>query len=173
MKKLLTASVAVLLLSAGMVAADGTAASDTDNITPEDLKKQTHCPVMGGKIDSAVYTDIHGQRVYHCCPGCSEPLEEDPDKYFKQAAKDSILFENIQTIDPICGMKPVKDFFLYHEGRGLYFCNDGCKIRFTETPDKYLSRLTATDGSEDKSKEKHKHDDDHDHDHSHGDGHKH
>ena len=58
--------------------------ADRKDERPAKGHPQTHCPVMGGKIDSTVYTDIHGQRVYHCCPGCSESLKKDPDKFFKK-----------------------------------------------------------------------------------------
>ena len=44
----------------------------------KELHNQTLCPVMGKPIDSSAYTDIQGQRVYHCCKGCTAKLKADP-----------------------------------------------------------------------------------------------
>ena len=110
---------------------------------PKELKNQTHCPVMGGVIDSTVYTDIQGQRVYHCCPMCSKDLKADPDKFFKKAAKDGIVFENIQTVCPVSGEPIDKNVSLYHEGRQLKFCCEKCIATFEKEPAAYLSKMDA------------------------------
>ena len=46
-------------------------------------KKQTTCPVMGGKINKAQYADVQGKRIYVCCPGCIGKIKAAPDKYIK------------------------------------------------------------------------------------------
>ena len=166
MKKLITLLTCTALLTAGAaMAGEDAKKASAPPTKPSEFKNQTHCPVMGGKIDSTVFTDIQGQRVYHCCPGCSDPLKKDPDKYFKKAAAEGILFENIQTADPICGMKPAKEFFLYHEGRGLYFCNEGCKTTFAKDAAAQLAKMLPAEKEDG-------HDHDHGHDHEH-DGHSH
>ncbi|HUU19582.1 MAG TPA: YHS domain-containing protein [Sedimentisphaerales bacterium] len=43
--------------------------------------EQTDCPVMGGAINKALFTEYKGQKVYFCCPGCKEKFEEEPEKY--------------------------------------------------------------------------------------------
>ena len=121
-------------------------AGDSDNSPasqePKELKNQTHCPVMGGKIDSTVYTDIQGQRVYHCCPMCSAKLKADPDKYFGKAAEEGVLFENIQTTCPVSGEKLGENaVFTDYEGRRVMFCCEKCVEPFKEDPDKYLKKL--------------------------------
>lgn len=109
---------------------------------PKELKNQTHCPVMGGKIDSTVYTDIQGQRVYHCCPMCSAKLKADPDTYFKKAAEEGVLFENIQTTCPVSGEKlEDKSVYTDYEGRRVVFCCKKCRGTFNEDPAKYLKKL--------------------------------
>jgi YHS domain-containing protein len=111
---------------------------------PKELKPQTVCPVMGGKIDSAYYTDIQGQRVYHCCPMCSKKLKADPDKYFKKAAEQGVLFENIQTTCPVSGEKlEDKSVYTDYEGRRIYFCCKKCRGTFAKDPAKYLEKLDA------------------------------
>jgi YHS domain-containing protein len=133
--------VALLLgLTAAAMAGDTEGEKSTE--APKELKNQTHCPVMGGKIDSTVYTDIQGQRVYHCCPMCSAKLKADPDKYFQKAAKEGVLFENIQTTCPVSGEK-LKDKSVYtdYEGRRVVFCCAKCRGTFNQDPDKYLKKL--------------------------------
>ena len=107
----------------------------------KELKPQTHCPVMGGTIDSTVYTDIQGQRVYHCCPMCSKKLKADPDSYFEKAAAQGVLFENIQTKCPVSGKPIDKSYFTDFQGRRVYFANEKSKDKFAKEPAKYLAKL--------------------------------
>ena len=73
MKKLLVTAIALFFFIPGIVfSADG------------DLKPQTTCPVMGGKIDKNVYLDYEGQRIYFCCPSCKENFLKDPEKYLNK-----------------------------------------------------------------------------------------
>ncbi len=105
-------------------------------------QSQTHCPVMGGVIDSTVFTDIQGQRVYHCCPMCSDVLKADPDKYFKRAGAQNIVFENIQTTCPVSGKElSEKQVYTDYQGRRVYFCCEKCIAEFDKDPADYLSRL--------------------------------
>lgn len=141
MKKLLSITlmlVAVAVLTLNVTAGDD-AKVEAKAEKPVELKAQTHCPVMGGEIDSTVYTDIQGQRVYHCCGGCSAPLKKDPDKFFQEAAADGVLFENIQTVCPVSGKELTdKAVALNYEGRNLKFCCDDCVAGFKKDPAKVL-----------------------------------
>lgn len=114
----------------------------TEQNAPKELKNQTHCPVMGGAIDSSTYTDIQGQRVYHCCPMCSNSLKKDPDKFFKKAATDGVLFENIQKSCPVSG-EELEEKLVYSdfEGRRIYFCCEKCIGTFNENPQKVLKEM--------------------------------
>jgi YHS domain-containing protein len=137
-------SIAVIAIIIGLAVAAGADDADKANApeAPKELKNQTHCPVMGGKIDSTVYTDIQGQRVYHCCPMCSAKLKADPDKYFKKAAAEGVLFENIQTTCPVSGKKlENKSIYADYEGRRIAFCSENCRVAFNEDPGKYLQRM--------------------------------
>lgn len=42
---------------------------------------QTLCPVGGGKIDLAVFTEHQGKKVYFCCEGCIKPFEKSPEEF--------------------------------------------------------------------------------------------
>lgn len=44
------------------------------------LKPQTHCPVMGGKINEDLHVDVDGKRIYVCCPGCINAVKKNPEK---------------------------------------------------------------------------------------------
>jgi YHS domain-containing protein len=116
--------------------------SESVKETVRELKNQTHCPVMGGKIDSSAYTDIQGQRIYHCCPGCTKALTKDPDKYFKKAAAEGILFENIQTSCPVSGKEITeKKTFIDFEGRRVYFCCENCIEPFKKNAAEYFIKM--------------------------------
>lgn len=139
---------AFLVFAAGLFAAEKKekAQENLENL----FTKQTHCPVMGGEIDSSAYTDIQGQRVYHCCPMCSDNLKADPDKYFKKSAEQGILFENIQTYCPVSGEKVNDSVFVDYEGRRVYFCCEMCIADFAKKPNDYLLELdkAATEAKE-------------------------
>jgi YHS domain-containing protein len=111
---------------------------------PPALHNQTVCPVMGKPIDSSVYTDIQGQRVYFCCKSCVDKVKADPDKYFKAAAAEGVLFQNIQKTCPISG-EALTDHDVYtdFEGRRIYFCCMKCEKSFSADPQKYLKAMDA------------------------------
>lgn len=127
-------------------------APKAEKAKPAALKNQTHCPVMGGEIDSSAYTDIQGQRVYHCCPMCSAKLKADPDKFFKKAAADGVLFENIQTKCPVSGeaLDENAKFFDY-EGRRVHVCCEKCQAEFMKDPKAYLEKMTEQAKTDKKS----------------------
>lgn len=43
--------------------------------------EQTDCPVMGGAINKAIFTEYKGKKVYFCCSPCKEKFEAEPEKY--------------------------------------------------------------------------------------------
>ena len=59
----------------------------------EPPKKQTVCPVMGGKINKAEYADVKGKRIYVCCAGCIAKIKADPDQYIKQMEAEGITLD--------------------------------------------------------------------------------
>jgi hypothetical protein len=62
--------IAILLSGATLALAEG--------------KPQTHCPVMGGKINPKQYVDVNGYRIYVCCKPCTAQVKANPDKYIEQ-----------------------------------------------------------------------------------------
>ena len=130
MKKILIIALSLLFLVPGLVFAE-----------QNDLKPQTNCPVMGGKIDKDVYLDYQGQRVYFCCPSCKETFLKDPDKYFEKMEKDGVLVESVQKKCPVMGGDIDKNEFVDYKGRRVYFCCASCKAKFKEDPEKYLDKI--------------------------------
>ena len=57
-----------------------------EGVTLEDAPiEQTTCPVSGKPINSAIYTDHQGERVYFCCNGCKSAFEKNPTEYLKKS----------------------------------------------------------------------------------------
>lgn len=135
------------VLATGILTISVTAAAqakpDSAKLRPVQLKRQTLCPVMKNPIDSAAYTDIQGQRVYHCCQACEKKLRADPDKYFEAAAAEGILFENIQKSCPVTGKPINKKFFTDYKGRRVFFSSQTCIADFLKEPKTYLNKLDA------------------------------
>lgn len=61
-----------------MVLAEGQAPAGAD--AAKTVKKQTKCPVMGGAVNTNVFADVKGKRIYMCCAGCAPALRADPEK---------------------------------------------------------------------------------------------
>ena len=66
-------------------------------------KAQTTCPVMGGKINKALYADVKGQRVYVCCGGCIKAVKVDPDKYLKKITDNGETALALAAPPKLCG----------------------------------------------------------------------
>lgn len=106
-----------------------------------ELKPQTNCPVMGGKIDKSVYVDYQGQRVYFCCNNCKANFQKDPEKFFKKIQDEGILLESVQKKCPVIGRDIDKKEYTDYKGRRVYFCCASCKKKFAEDPEKYLKKM--------------------------------
>lgn len=55
------------------------ATAETDARIP-----QKTCPVMGAAIDSSIYVDHDGKRVYFCCSSCVGTFKANPEKYLRK-----------------------------------------------------------------------------------------
>ena len=143
----------ILITLVSLMAIPVQGGEDNSPAGPQNFNNQTNCPVMGGKIDSTQFTDIQGQRIYHCCSGCSAKLKADPETYFKKAAGEAVLFENIQTKCPVNGKDINNSFFTYYQGRGIYFASEKCQNKFAKDPSKYLAKLN--DSSQDHDMKRH------------------
>jgi YHS domain-containing protein len=87
---------AVLACAAGLLVASSAIGQTTKSETAgpiktsaseKQLKPQTTCPVMGGDIDTSLYVNYQGERIYVCCQGCLAKLKKNPEKYIKKLEK--------------------------------------------------------------------------------------
>jgi len=75
-------------------------AAKTAAVTADsELKPQTTCPVMGGKINKELYVDHDGKRIYLCCGGCVGKVKADPEKYIKQLEAQGIQLEKVESAE--------------------------------------------------------------------------
>jgi YHS domain-containing protein len=125
------------LALAATAAETAPSAPDTVSI----LKPQTNCLVTGDPIDSSSHIDLQGQRIYMCCDMCASKIKADPDKYFEKAAKQGILFENVQTKCPVSGEEIDKTVFSDYSGRRIYFCCKKCVATFKKDPGAVLAKM--------------------------------
>jgi YHS domain-containing protein len=68
-------------------------------------------------------------------------LVADPDKYFKKALAQGIVYENIQTACPVTGKPIDTSFVTNYEGRRIYFASKEAIVTFSQDPAKYLAIL--------------------------------
>jgi YHS domain-containing protein len=83
-----------LVFSLAAVAAEGDKPQANDGEKKE-VKVQTTCPVMGGKIDKEIFTDYDGKRIYFCCKGCPPEFAKDPAKYVKKLEDEGVTLEKV------------------------------------------------------------------------------
>ena len=55
--------------------------------------RRPYCPVMGGKINKAIFADYQGKRVYFCCGGCPAVFAKDPAKYVKAMEDKGVVLD--------------------------------------------------------------------------------
>jgi len=48
---------------------------------------------MGGAVNTNLYADAEGKRVYFCCGGCISAFKKDPAKYIAKLEKDGVSLE--------------------------------------------------------------------------------
>jgi YHS domain-containing protein len=99
MKKIAVVMGAVLVMvGSGIALAQEVQPADKE-ATAQAVKKQTVCPIMGGKINTKVFADYDGKRVYFCCGGCPAKFKEDPAKYIAQMEADGIKLDKTPETD--------------------------------------------------------------------------
>lgn len=74
------AAIGMMVLVAG-----GALAQEAGAVT-----KQTVCPVMGGAVNTNLFVDFEGKRIYVCCKGCLPEVRKDPAKYIAKLEKAGI-----------------------------------------------------------------------------------
>ncbi|MBU4198399.1 MAG: hypothetical protein KKG09_09260 [Verrucomicrobia bacterium] len=114
-KTIVIAGLTVILLGNGYILAqDDQAHSDAGQAVAK--KAQTTCPIMGGAVNTNIYADADGKRVYFCCKGCPAEFKKDPAKYINKMEKDGITLDKAPAKDPARKEQPAKPEAVKPEG---------------------------------------------------------
>lgn len=95
-KSMAILGLAVMLLSSGYVGAQddpGKHKEHSDAGQQTAKKAQTTCPVMRGAINTNLYVDAGGKRVYFCCKGCPAEFKKDTAKYISKLEKEGVTLD--------------------------------------------------------------------------------
>ena len=99
MKRILMAvSSALMLIVSGTACAKDIA--PTPQAKGQAVKRQTACPVMGGEINTNLFVDVEGKRVYVCCKGCIGAIKKDPAKYVGKLEAEGFTLDKAPATDP-------------------------------------------------------------------------
>jgi len=61
---------------------------------------QKTCPVMGGEVNTKLFVDAAGKRIYVCCEGCIGAIKENPAKYIAQLEKEGVVLDKTPAANP-------------------------------------------------------------------------
>jgi YHS domain-containing protein len=92
------AGVALVMMAGGMVRGQE-ALGAGQAADAQAAKKQTVCPVMGGEVNTSIFADANGKRVYFCCNGCPAAFKKDPAKYIAKLEKDGVTLDKAPAAD--------------------------------------------------------------------------
>lgn len=134
------AGIIFLLCSTTMLIAGDKKDKDRPEL-PDGLKYQTLCPVTGQAMNKDIHLDIQGHRIYFASKEAKDSMAANPDKYFKKAGEEGVVFENILKTCPFTGKELDKSVFTYYQGRMLYFCDPDAQKLFVEDRQAYLKKL--------------------------------
>ena len=109
-------------------------------------KPQELCPVMGHKIDSKIYSDYQGRRIYFCCTDCVKKFKAEPAAYLKKSEIQSASPTGAakkQTDCPVMGMKITPGVYIDYKGKRVSFCCPSCLEKFNADPDGLIKKMEA------------------------------
>lgn len=112
--KIVSLAILITMLAVGYVLAEG------KTVKQESQKK---CPVMGGTINTELYADYEGKRVYFCCEGCIPEFQKNTAKYIKKLEDEGVTLEKA----PEAGVKKESSPGTDTSGKQRNSCGDcGC-----------------------------------------------
>ena len=121
LKNIFAASVAVLVVSVGLVAAEKKA----------ELKAT--CPVSGKAADESTVVEYKGAKVHLCCPGCVEPFKNDTAKFAAKANHQLVVTKQAKLVKcPFTGGKLNPETAIEVGGVKVCFCCNKCQGKVTK-----------------------------------------
>jgi YHS domain-containing protein len=91
--KVLAILVTAMMATAVVVQAEGEKQAGDQAARQTEVKKQTICPVMGNEVNTNLFVDHQGKRVYVCCKACLKKVTATPEKYIKQLEAEGITLD--------------------------------------------------------------------------------
>ena len=75
------------------------------------------------------------------CQQAQETPEEQAETTIEEAVEE--ILEDVAIIDPVCGAEVTveSEWTAEYEGVTFYFCSEGCRDKFIETPGEFLKAL--------------------------------
>ena len=99
---------------------------------------QVTCPFSVQPINTEIFADRDGGKVYTCCGGCLKKIPEDS----KKAQQLLAAHYTYQTKCPVSGRAIKPDVFTTTgDGHKVYMCCKGCVGKFDAEPAKYADGL--------------------------------
>jgi hypothetical protein len=135
LKNVFAASVAVLVISVGLVAAEKKA------------EKKATCPVSGKAVDDSTVVEYKGAKVHLCCPGCVEPFKKDTAKFAAKANHQLVLTKQAKLVKcPLSGGKLNPETAIEVGGVKVCFCCNNCKGKVAKaTADEQVQMVFGDD----------------------------
>lgn len=109
-------------------------------------KKQTVCPVSGKPINTNLYVDADGYRIYTCCPNCIAAVKANPEKYIKKMKAEGVTLAKAPMMQKTCPVsgKPInKNLYVDADGYRIYLCCPNCIAAVKANPEKYIKEMKA------------------------------
>jgi YHS domain-containing protein len=96
MKSIAAAAVA-LMVGVGICVAGAQNQAGDKAAGAQVVKKQTVCPVMDEAVNTNIYLDVKGSRIYFCCMDCPAQFKKDPAKYLAKLEKSGVTLDKTPT----------------------------------------------------------------------------
>jgi hypothetical protein len=135
-KKIIVASVALLVISVGLVAAEKKA------------EFKATCPVSGKAASESTCVEYKGAKVYLCCPGCEEPFKKETAKFAAKANHQLVATKQAKLVKcPFSGGKLNPETAVEVGGVKVCFCCNNCKGKVTKASPEEQVQLVFNDGA--------------------------
>jgi YHS domain-containing protein len=133
-KKMIIASLALLVVSVGLIAAEKKA------------EFKASCPVSGKAASESTCVEYKGAKVYLCCPGCVEPFKKDTAKFAAKANHQLVATSQAKEVKcPFTGGKLNPETAVEVGGVKVCFCCNNCKGKVTKASPEEQVQLVFND----------------------------
>jgi len=137
-KKIIVASVALLAVSVGLVAAEKKAEKKHEF--------KAVCPVSGKPAVESTAVEYKGAKVYLCCPGCVEPFQKDTAKFAAKANQQLVATHQAKLVKcPFSGGKLNPETAVKVGGVKVCFCCNNCQAKVTKASPEEQVQLVFSD----------------------------